>query len=86
MKKRTVALVMTPEMRVAADELKRRVPLMASDVPFKIRGAIGELVWEPLDHVSRHKLGKHVRANLAEFGLIHVGKAGTIALYKKSTI
>jgi len=86
MKSRNAVQALTPEMRTAADELKMKAPLQVPDVKFKIRDVIGELVWQPLPRTSRHQLGKYVRANIAEFGLVHVGRAGSIALYKKSTV
>ncbi|MBX9914535.1 MAG: hypothetical protein K2Y25_11630 [Pseudomonadaceae bacterium] len=86
MKKRTSPQLLTPEMRTAAAELKKNAAMISADVVFKIRQIIGEPDWTPLDRTSRHQLGKYVRAHLAEFGLVHVGKAGTIALYKKFTV
>lgn len=84
--KRSAPQLLTPEMRTADAELKKNVPAMLAGAAFKIRQIIGEPSWGPLDRTSRHQLGKYVRANLAEYGLVYVGKAGTIALYKKSTV
>ncbi|WP_454253661.1 hypothetical protein [Pseudomonas sp. Marseille-Q7302] len=52
----------------------------------KISKIIGVEHWTPLQFKTRHRFGKHVRANLEHYGLVFVRKAGTIAVYKKSSI
>lgn len=52
----------------------------------KISEIIGVEHWAPLQFKTRHRFGKHVRANLEHYGLVFVRKAGTIAVYKKLTL
>lgn len=70
----------------ASDALKRNAALAPQGREFKIRDIIGEKLWQPLDRTTRHRLGKHVRANLEDYGLVYVRKAGTITVYKKSSV
>lgn len=70
----------------ATKALKDGVAAMPAGTESKIRDIIGEVTWQPLERTTRHRFGKHVRANLDHYGLVFVRKAGTIAVYKKSTI
>ena len=70
----------------ASDALKQNAALAPQGREFKIRDIIGETLWQPLDRTTRHHLGKHVRANLEHYGLVYVRKAGTITVYKKSSV
>jgi len=70
----------------ASKELKQSVAAMPVAKESKIRDLIGEVTWAPLERKTRHRLGKHVRANLDHYGLVFVRKAGSIAVYKKSTV
>ena len=70
----------------ASESLKKNVAALPGGQERKIREIIGEALWEPLQRTTRHRLGKHVRANLEHYGLAFVRKAGTIAVYKKSSI
>lgn len=70
----------------ASDELKKNVASMARGQERKIREIIGEEIWGPLSRTTRHRLGKHVRAHLDQYGLIFVRTSGTIAIYRKSEI
>lgn len=70
----------------ASDALKENVAALPAGQERKIRDIIGEALWTPLQRTTRHRLGKHVRANLEHYGLVYVRKAGTISVYKKSGI
>lgn len=70
----------------ASKKLKDGVAAMPAGQESKIRDIIGEATWKPLERATRHRFGKHVRANLDHYGLVFVRKAGTIAVYKKSAI
>jgi len=70
----------------ASKKLKDGVAAMPTGKESKIRDIIGETIWKPLERTTRHRFGKHVRANLDHYGLVFVRKAGTIAVYKKSAI
>ncbi|BCQ61787.1 hypothetical protein SAMN03159355_00044 [Pseudomonas sp. NFPP10] len=70
----------------AAIALKQNAAKLPAGYQGKVRQIIGETLWEPLQRTTRHRFGKHVRANLEHYGLVFVGKAGTIAVYKKSAV
>jgi hypothetical protein len=70
----------------ASDALKKNAAVLPAGQERKIRDIVGEKLWEPLQRTTRHRLGKHVRANPDYYGLEFVRKAGTIAVYKKSGI
>lgn len=52
----------------------------------KIREIIGETYWLPLQREDRHRLGKLVRANPEQYGLVFARYAGSILVYKKFCI
>ena len=70
----------------ASQTLKHNVAAMPLGQERKIREIIGEVTWAPLQRSTRHRFGKHVRANLEHYGLVFARMAGRIPVYKKSAI
>ena len=70
----------------ASETLKHNVAAMPLGQERKIREIIGEVLWAPLQRTTRHRFGKHVRANPEHYGLLFARMAGRIAVYKKSAI
>lgn len=68
----------------ASNALKQNAASMPRDQKRTIRKIIGETLWTPLQWPTRHRLGKHVRAHLDAYGLVHAGKKGSIAAYVKA--
>ncbi|MBC3382977.1 hypothetical protein J2Y39_003075 [Pseudomonas sp. 2957] len=76
----------TSDWDKASETLKHNVAAMPLGQERKIREIIGEVTWAPLHRSTRHRFGKHVRANLEHYGLVFARMAGRIAVYKKSAI
>ncbi|MBC3363492.1 hypothetical protein [Pseudomonas sp. SWRI154] len=70
----------------ASETLKHNVAAMPFGQERKIREIIGERPWAPLQRTTRHRFGKHVRANPERYGLVFARMAGSIAVYKKLQI
>lgn len=74
------------EWNEALQALKQNLTGTVPEQEFTIREIIGETAWTPLQRTTRHRLGKHVRKNIDQFGLVFARMAGRITVYKKSAI
>jgi len=74
------------EWNKISETLMQNVKAMPLGQERKIREIIGEEPWAPLFRTTRHRFGKHVRANPERYGLVFARMAGRIAVYKKSSI
>lgn len=74
------------EWKEALQALKQNLTGTSSEREFTIREIIGETAWAPLERTIRHRLGKYVRSNLDQFGLVFARMAGRIIVYRKSAM